>query len=795
MEPSGDESPKRCYRRLHPMEEPSVTVRVHLDVLEYTRTGLRTREPIDLTTSRDNRVVLERPRLTAPRLTTQFGFALDRAFPLPATLSLLWSYRDENSPLPPFGVPRGGRGVLQIFGHADATGDESHNKSLSERRADVVLALFESNVERMVSLAADDGWTPWEYQVLLRVLGCDPGPTDGDPGELTDLAVAQFGRRYRAGFFHRRGEAPRVAELRERAFDVSTVEALLDAFVHAHAPDLAGVALDATHPSVGCSEFNVVGNGTGALNRRVSLLAGLDSPHPENAPCKQGDANACAVIGGGAGEYGCMWYREHVDAEPPHVPALYDPRWLSVADGSYILSVLTNVPDGAEVTFDVFGHDAPVTTARALPDLEQRWDEPLRAPSIGGVATVRWVPPPEFEAQGASVPVFRVATEANVAHAWANPLEHHGVQLLGPNGRCFSGTALTFDTAAGPQEVSTDADGVAWVRADPESPLSVQVPDDLLLPHPSQRRIVALDQRSATLEAERGAAVELHGGRVLRVRVLPPEALAGYVSCHFDAGSVYPADTILALAKQAQDAVASEPGTCLALFGHARPMSSPEAEKGLSERRARFVHALLTADIDALVAVVEDDEWDESAFVALAHFLGHRGKTPLEVFASFQWGYSAGEHHAPELGVGHADLEPTGALDQGTKRGLLDAFVATAGASLPEDAFAPTPCAGCASFNPPPEGEHPDRVTLVVLSPDRASVRGNLGRVGHRWGTDDHEVHEERHSPFRSQAGGVMGHGIRGGVLVLAKPGRLRTPGYFAYDPSLDKSRGSDVER
>lgn len=701
------------------MDEPSVSRRIHIDALEYTRGGLRTREAVELTTSRHNRIVLVRPKLAPVPISAQNGFAHDRAFPLPATLALLWAYRPRISPLPLFEVPRGPKGTLQVFGHADPSGDEVHNKALSERRAAVVLALLQTDVEKMIQLAGSDGWTPWEYQVLLRVLGSNPGPTDGDPGEQTALAVEHFASRYRLGAFHP-AAAPRVPELEGQAFDEPTIEALIDAFVHAHAPDLQGCTLHALRPSVGCSEFNVVALAGGSLNRRVALLSGLEDPHPENAPCTEGDASACAVVG--EGSYGCMWYREHVAVEPVQAAALYDPRWLVRPDGSYFLSVLTNLPDETPVVFDVFGCDTPVPSTNPIDDLADRWSDSLTATSVGGVATTTWTPPEDFEldVENGPLPVFRVATDARDAHAWANHNDVVGVQLFDPKGRCFSGVVVSFDTPAGKKEVTTSADGVAWVREAEDAPVFVAVPQELLLPHPSETVMVARAQSVAELDTERGSTIPVQGGRVTRLCVLPPNSSPGYASCHFDEGSVYPADTIFALVRHAKDAFLAVSGARLALFGHVRASGTDDVDKALSERRARFVHAVLTADLDALVAVVDEDGWEETHYVALAHFLGHIGDQPMAVFGSFQWGYSAGHHLSLELGLGQGDIEATGKLDDPTKRGLLDAYLATVGASLPTEAFATTSCAGCASFNPAPEGDHPDRVTLVVFPPTLA---------------------------------------------------------------------------
>ncbi len=700
------------------MDEPSTSLQVHLDTLEYTRQGLRTRTPLDLTTGRHNRVNLIRPKLTAVPLTAQHGFALDRAFPLPATLALLWAYRPADSPLPTFDVRPGPKGTLQIFGHADASGDEAHNKTLSERRAAVVLALLQSDVDAMLSLADDDGWTPWEHQVLLRVLGSDPGPTDGDPGPLTDLALAHFAQRYVSGFFHQRG-APRLLTLDPHAFDAPTVEALLDAFVSAHAPDLDGCILHTLRPTVGCSEFNPLTPDGGSRNRRVSLLTALDDPHPENAPCTQGDTNACAVVG--EGQYTCMWYREHVHAELEQAAAFYDPRWLERPDGTYVLSALTNLPDDAPVLFEVFGNEQPLPSTSPFEDLDTPWSEPLATTSIGGVATTTWSPPADVSpgADDGPVPVFRTSTASRDAHLWATWSDIVGVQLLDDAGRCFANTNITLETPSGTHALTTDAHGLAWIRERSEGPLSLTLPEELLLPHPRDTITIADARTTAEVATARADVVALRSGSVTRLRVHPPESAPGYISCHFDEGSVYPADTLVALVQQARDALEVDPQARLALFAHTRACGSVDDDKALSDRRARFVHAVLTADLDALKSVVEEDAWEDTHYVSLAHFLGYEAAQARDLFASFQWGYSAGHHHAPDLGLGEGKIEATGNLDGPTQHALLDAFLATVGTSLTADAFAPTPCMGCGSFNKPPDGDRPDRLSLAVFPADR----------------------------------------------------------------------------
>ena len=81
----------------------------------------------------------------------------------------------------------------------------------------------------------------------------------------------------------------------------------------------------------------------------------------------------------------------------------------------------------------------------------------------------------------------------------------------------------------------------------------------------------------------------------------------------------------------------------------------------------------------------------------------------------------------------------------------------------------------------------------MVNAQDVLADGATLDRV---WDDDNANVHRTRKAPLRSQAGAINGHGIRNGTLVLREdPTLFRTPGYFVYDPTLDQSRGHDVDR
>ncbi len=119
---------------------PTHTIIVDQDSLEYTpRDGLKTREPIPLTVGAHNRIVIRRP----PRKQSASAYAAfrhDSAFPHGSALAVLLGLS--------FGAFFAGRREgsserrAQIYGHAEPSGDEDHNKALSERRAKAFAALL-----------------------------------------------------------------------------------------------------------------------------------------------------------------------------------------------------------------------------------------------------------------------------------------------------------------------------------------------------------------------------------------------------------------------------------------------------------------------------------------------------------------------------------------------------------------------------------------------------------------------------------------------------------------------------
>ena len=373
--------------------------RIHIDELEYTRQGLRTRESIELVPGEHNRVVLVRPTPIRSVPLGYGGFGHDSAFPTPAILVLALRVALEGL-VELFGSKAAG--IYQFFGHTSSSGDDHRNKLLSDRRGAALCAFFVGDVGAVRDLAQQEGWGTREHQIMLRLLRCDPGPIDGEPGRLTDAAIEMFQREYNDGVFHRHLEdpTPPTSLAEDGAVSQATLDALLEAYVHATSPRLERERLHPTHPVVGCSEFNRVDTERENHNRRISVVIYDElPPFHDRAPCSRGDEQACPIDEHDE-RVRCMWYREHVYDPPPAelVHRHVDLRWLELRNGKVLLSALTTLPDESEVTFQVF-RTKPIE--RGIDISSTVLDGPLseEIPGIvrGGVAQVIWDAPESFE--------------------------------------------------------------------------------------------------------------------------------------------------------------------------------------------------------------------------------------------------------------------------------------------------------------------------------------------------------------------------------------------------------------
>ncbi|MCR9165150.1 MAG: hypothetical protein ACE37F_37060 [Nannocystaceae bacterium] len=363
-------------------------IRLHIDRLEYTRGGLRTREPVPLVVGNHNRVVLVRPQRQRPAHPGSRAFPEGSALPLVGALRALWAWLPQTTALV---HEAGGRaatddGVYQIFAHASDSGDDDYNKDLSDRRADVGRSFLTGDPDGALAVARSEGWGVLEGQSMLRCLGCDPGPLDGDLGKLSAAAVATFVERFNRGVFPARSTSPPRTLPEDARWSDDVRDALLEAMVAVHGLGVTEARLHPVHPAHGCSEFNAPPSESPGDARRLVVLRHPEVPEfPDAAPCRKGDASACAVVDERAQR--CLFYREHVNEPEVSAVGVFDPRWLWIDEDRYVLSVLTDAPDGDEVTFEVL-EDGGGTVAT------------LRVPAAMGTAAVVWKSQRSWEADG-----------------------------------------------------------------------------------------------------------------------------------------------------------------------------------------------------------------------------------------------------------------------------------------------------------------------------------------------------------------------------------------------------------
>ncbi len=374
--------------------------RIHLDELEYTSEGFRSRESIDLDVGKHNKIVVVRPKRVRAVPVGYGSFGMDSAFPTPGVLML--GMRAALEDLFGWMTPGPATERYQVYGHAEPSGDEAHNKTLSDRRAAVVHALLAGNVGSLREVSSSEGWGTREHQCMLRVLRCDPGAIDGEPGPITEQATSMFQREYLEGVFHAYAELelaqPELAT--DGKLSGGTVDALLGAFVAATSPRIPPERFHPTHPIVGCSEFNLVDKERASLNRRIALVV-HDSvpPFHDSAPCTEGDHSMCP-IDNREELSSCLWYREHIVDPPPSdlIHRHFDLRWLALPNGKLLLSALTTLPDDDTVTFAVH-RSKPIASADEL-------SMDALGPTVGesvvgvirhGIAQVVWVPPEDFD--------------------------------------------------------------------------------------------------------------------------------------------------------------------------------------------------------------------------------------------------------------------------------------------------------------------------------------------------------------------------------------------------------------
>jgi hypothetical protein len=144
------------------------------------------------------------------------------------------------------------------------------------------------------------------------------------------------------------------------------------------------------------------------------------------------------------------------------------------------------------------------------------------------------------------------------------------------------------------------------------------------------------------------------------------------------------------------------------IFGHTDATGDEGANKVVSERRARAVLALLTADVQAFSAVAQDEGWglDEAQVMLRALRCdpgpadGDMGPLTARALEVFQNQFNTGMFHRHLDSENPPTIPITSELDQPTLDALLDAFVSTLSPHIDASRLHPThPTAGCSEFN------------------------------------------------------------------------------------------------
>lgn len=300
------------------------------------------------------------PRPSKPRHVPAGIFAFDSSFVRPGVSSYL---ADVASYL----RAREGR-RMTVFGHTDAVGSDAYNKELGDRRARALLAILTTDAEAFDAICAEEDWGIAEHQAMLRTIGCDPGPPDGDVGEMTTAAVYAFVRGYNRGLWLEPRERGSDADLPETSeLDAATMAAIRHAYVHYVGVDIPSGRL-ADVPFAGCGEFNR--HGQDAADQRRVTLALFEGDQPSAPfPCTAGDAGACAIDD--QGPLRCRFYREEVGDEETLEGryVFWADQWMPTPSKWAYMSCLTSLPDGTPVTFDVYRAGA-VAPSRAVDSIE-----------------------------------------------------------------------------------------------------------------------------------------------------------------------------------------------------------------------------------------------------------------------------------------------------------------------------------------------------------------------------------------------------------------------------------------
>lgn len=194
------------------------------------------------------------------------------------------------------------------------------------------------------------------------------------------------------------------------------------------------------------------------------------------------------------------------------------------------------------------------------------------------------------------------------------------------------------------------------------------------------------------------------------------------VATVFAFDSAFPGPAVLARLRAVAAKSEAFPDRPVMVFGHTDRAGSVSYNQGLSERRARAIAALLSADRDAFDALAVEERWEIGAYQAMLHGLGcnpgpidgQRGPMVEAAVRAFQAEYNEGVFHRGPVARAHPDLGIDGKLGSDTQAAIRDSYV-TLAPHLPPERFAEPSMAGCGKAHPVSERDADNRRAVVAF--------------------------------------------------------------------------------
>jgi hypothetical protein len=190
--------------------------------------------------------------------------------------------------------------------------------------------------------------------------------------------------------------------------------------------------------------------------------------------------------------------------------------------------------------------------------------------------------------------------------------------------------------------------------------------------------------------------------------------------------SAFPGPGMFLHLKVIDDEATGQEARRLVVFGHADPKGGDVYNKGLSDRRARAVLALLTNDRPAFDAIALHDRWGVKHYQAMLRGVGCNpgaidgiaGPLLSDAVRAFQEEYNDGVFHEGSTPRAHGDLMVNGELDEPTKAAIRDAYVVGTPGDVPAGRFAGPRFGGCSDFNLVSSKDEENRRVVIAFFGD-----------------------------------------------------------------------------